>query len=137
VVYPNADNESDTLHGRIEKEFQAQNVMPHDERSLPEQVLFKNHKMARAVKSSTIRSTANRRTRFFAFGPALHLAPSQWGLTEIWATGGLVTFSPTMILRHPEKFDEIMHNIRMAPNWAAYIIPEVVQWVQSSWKTPT
>lgn len=137
VVYPSIENDSETLHRRIEREFQNQSVMPHDETLPPEQVLFKNNKMSRAVKSSTVKSTANRKCQYFAAGPALHLAPSQWGLTEIWATGGLVTFSPTMILRHPDKFDEIMNIIRLAPNWAAYIIPEVVQWVNSSWKIPT
>lgn len=137
ITYPSCENECDALHRRIDKEFLLQNVLPHDDRATPEHVLFKNNKMARAVKSSTVKSTANRRTQYFAVGPAMHLAPSQWGLTEIWKTGGLVTFSPTMILRHPDKFHEIMNNIRVAPNWAAYVIPEVVQWVAASWKTPT
>lgn len=137
IIYPPVENECDSLHRRIDKEFSFQNVLPHDDRATPEHVLFKSNKMSRAVKSSTIRSTANRRTQYFAVGPAMHLAPSQWGLTEIWKTGGLVTFSPTMILRHPQKFNDIMNIIRMAPNWAAYIIPEVVQWVEASWKTIT
>lgn len=136
VTYPPKDGDYDLLKISVEREYQYHGVKPHDG-SLPDHVLFDNAKMGRAVKSSTIRQTVNRRTQYFAAGPSLHLAPSQWKLTEIWRTGGLVTFSPTFILRNPKKFAEIMRIIRTAPNWEAYVIPELVQWVETSWKKPT
>lgn len=137
IAYPGKEGQHELLHQYIEHEFTNQGVLPYNDKVLPECVIIKNDKMARAVRSSFLSNTVNRRTQYFAIGPSLHLAPSQWTLTEIWKTGGLVTFSPTFILRNPEKFGEIMGNIRMAPNWAAYVIPEVVQWVDNSWKTPT
>lgn len=136
VRYPGQEGHYDVLHFLIEYEFSVNEVIPNDEFHAPENVLFMNNKFTRAVKSSTLDKTINRRTRYFSAGPALHLRPSQWKLREIWATGGLVTFSPTFVLRHPDKVAEIMSMVRIAPNWAAYIIPQLVQWVDASWKMP-
>lgn len=137
VSYPVRENDCDAFDIQLVREFQNQGVLPYDPQVRPDYILFKNGHMGRAIRSSTTRHTVNRRTQFSTVGPALHLAPSQWGLTEIWKTGGLVTFSPTFILRNPDKFSGIMTNIRTAPNWAAYVIPEVVQWLETSWKITT
>jgi hypothetical protein len=136
VRYPGQEGHYDVLHHLIEHEFSVNEVIPHDEYHVPENVLIMNNKFTRAVKSSTLDKTINRRTKYFAAGPALHLLPSQWKLREIWTTGGLVTFSPTFVLRSPEKVAEIMSMIRIAPNWAAYVTPQLVQWVHASWKMP-
>jgi len=136
VRYPGQEGHYDVLHFLIEYEFSVNEVIPYDEFHAPENVIFMNNKFTRAVKSSTLDKTVNRRTRYFSAGPALHLLPSQWKLREIWATGGLVTFSPTFMLRHPDKVAEIMSMVRIAPNWAAYVIPQLVQWVDASWKMP-
>jgi len=136
VRYPGQEGHYDVLHFLVEHEFSVNDVIPYDEFHAPENVLFMNNKFNRAVKSSTLDKTVNRRTRYFSTGSALHLLPSQWKLREIWSTGGLVTFSPTFILRSPEKVAEIMSMIRIAPNWAAYVTPQVVQWVNASWRLP-
>lgn len=135
TTYPLSEVERD-LFSWIDHELRQKKALPPINEHRPEVVIFNNSKMARAVQSNTLRNTANRRTRFYAVGPALHLAPAQWSLTEIWKTGGLVTFSPTFILRSPDKFAEIMKTVRTAPNWAAYVIPDVVQWVEASWQDP-
>lgn len=136
VKYPGLQGHYDVMHYWIEHEFSVNDVIPYDEQHAPENVWFMNNKFTRAVKSSTLDKTVNRRTRYFSAGPALHLLPSQWKLREIWTTGGLFTFSPTFVLRHPEKVAEIMSMVRIAPNWAAYIIPQVVKWANASWKMP-
>jgi hypothetical protein len=136
IRYPGQEGHYDVLYHLIEHEFSVNEVIPNDLSHAPENVLFMNHKFTRAVKSSTLTQSVNRRTRYFSAGPALHLLPSQWNLREIWATGGLVTFSPTFVLRHPEKVAEIMSMVRIAPNWAAYVTPQLVQWVNASWQLP-
>ena len=136
VRYPGQEGHYDVLHHLTEYEFSVNEVIPYDELHAPENVLFMNNKFTRAVRSSTLDKTVNRRTKYFSAGPALHLLPSQWKLREIWASGGLVTFSPTFVLRHPDKVAEIMSMVRIAPNWAAYVTPQLVQWVNASWKMP-
>lgn len=136
IRYPGQETHYDILGTFIEHEFTDKGVIPHNEQIPPENVLFMNSKYTRAIKSTTLTRTVDRRTKYYAVGPALHLLPSQWALREIWATGGLVTFSPTFVLRSPGKLAEIMKMIRVAPNWAAYVTPQLVQWVHASWKLP-
>lgn len=134
IQYPGQLGHYDILSEFIAHEYQEQGVVGHSDQHPSDNVVFANSKYTRSVKSATLQATVGRRTRFYAAGPALHLLPSQWGLTEIWSTGGLVTFSPTFVLRSPAKFAEIMKMIRVAPNWAAYVTPQLVQWVHTSWK---
>ena len=98
--------------------------------------LVTNANMHRTVSSSNTRKILPRRTPIYAFGPNLQLYPSQWQLRRIWRSGGLVTFSPTFVLRSPEKFSEIMRLIRTSKGWAAYLLPSVLEWAQSSWAEP-
>lgn len=134
VQYPGQQGHYDILSEFIEHEFKEQGVIPHNDQYPPETVLFANSKSTKSVRSATLAATTSRRTKFYAAGPAMHLLPSQWGMREIWLTGGLVTFSPTFVLRSPAKFAEIMKMIRVAPHWAAYVTPQLVQWVHISWK---
>jgi hypothetical protein len=92
-----------------------------------------NHKLASHLRSSNLRDNIPRRTTIMSVGPTLALLPSQWRARKIWISGGLVTFSPTFILRSPEKFGEIMKMIRTSHNWAAYVIPSVIEWAEMSW----
>ena len=139
ITYPGHERDINTDHllSFVEHEFKEFGVVPpHDSQPLAH-IWFANQKMAKAVRSGTLATWAMRNTKFFSVGPAFHLAPSQWRLREIWISGGLVTFSPTFILRSPEKFAEIMGMIKDAPtSWGAYIVPQVVQWIAASWQNP-
>lgn len=136
VKYPDSEGSYDFLYNYIRGQYQANHVQPIKEGSFPEEVLFSNSRIGRTVRSTTLRTTCLRRTKFHMAGPSLHLPPSQWLLREVWATGGLVTFSPTFILRSPEKFEAIMQILRCVTHWAAYIIPSVIIWAESSWREP-
>jgi hypothetical protein len=92
-----------------------------------------NHKLVSHLRSSNLRDNIPRRTTIMSVGPTLALLPSQWRARKIWVSGGLVTFSPTFILRSSEKFGEIMKMIRTSHNWAAYVIPSVIEWAEMSW----
>lgn len=99
--------------------------------------LIENARLFTAIRSTTMGNALPRRTTIMAMGPTLSLLPSQWKARTIWSNGGLVTFSPTFILRSPDKFAEIMRVIRPANSWAAYIVPSVVEWASMSWNEPT
>ena len=134
IKYPNSDGHYDVLYRAIAREFTAKNVEPITENVPAQAVIFSNTRLGRTVRSSTMRTSCIRRTKFYIAGPSLHLPPSQWTVREVWASGGLVTFSPTFILRSPDKFAEIMKMISCTTNWAAYIIPQVTLWAEASWR---
>ncbi|WWD21222.1 hypothetical protein CI109_105706 [Kwoniella shandongensis] len=47
--------------------------------------------------------------------------------------GGLVTFSPSLILRNPEALAQIMTVIQSSNSWGAYVIPSVIELAGKSW----
>lgn len=98
-------------------------------------VIFNGYWLA-VAQSGTLQRSLDRPVRFYAMGPDLQSPISSWTCKPIWETGGLVTFSPTFILRQPTKFQEIMEMIRETPNWAAYITPSSILWFEQSWKIP-
>lgn len=102
----------------------------------PHFLILSNARLGGAIRSGTLREAVQRRTSVMVLGPSLSLLPCQWRLRPVWKSGGLVTFSPTFILRSPDRFVEIMKTIRVSPNWAAYIIPGIVEWAEASWKEP-
>ena len=85
------------------------------------------------MRSSSVGRCVTGRTRLFSMGPDFGIPVQQWGLQEIWKTGGLVTFSPTLILRSPHQFADIMEHIRATPGWAAYVVPTTMLWCEESW----
>jgi hypothetical protein len=101
---------------------------------MPDFLIVWNSNLANAMTSSTTAAVLPRRTVIMSIGPALDLPPSQWALQRIWEKGGLVTFSPTFILRSPDKFADIMKMIRCSEHWGAYIIPAVIEWASVSWR---
>ncbi len=131
IYYPRSQGPTDRIFESIQKALKAcEAIGPGD--SVPDIIFIGNGKIQRTLHSTSIRTCLGRRTRFFSFGPALQLPPSQWGLKQVWSRGGLVTFSPTFILRSPDKFGEIMAMIRISQNWDAYIIPAVIEWTSLS-----
>jgi hypothetical protein len=124
------------LHDHIIAGFKAFNVVPMDE-GHPEFLILWNANFLPSLASGTFTRSLPRRTTILTIGPSLQLPPNQWTLRPIWVTGGLVSFTPTFILRSPEKFAEIMKMIRCSDNWGAYIIPAVIAWASVSWSEPT
>ena len=133
MKYPGEDGPTDQLHATLVSSLKQHNAIPASE---VDTLLVMNHRFMRSLKSSSIKANITRRTAFYAFGPSLQLYPSQWNLTRIWQKGGLVTFSPTFILRNPDTFNDIMEMIRSVDTWAAYVIPGVVEWCKDSWDKP-
>jgi hypothetical protein len=133
---PTSDGPTDALHDSVIAAFKKHGARAANVQGT-EVILVANHKRAKMLRSYFAREAITRRIAFYAFGPDLNLFPSQWTATRIWHSGGVVTFSPTFILRSPEKFAQIMDMIRPAPNWAAYIVPSVVEWCDRSWTEPT
>ncbi|WVQ93080.1 hypothetical protein IAU59_000144 [Kwoniella sp. CBS 9459] len=54
-------------------------------------------------------------------------------LKPVNTTGGLVTFSPSLVLRQPARLDQIRNLISGNPDWGAYILPAVVKFLDESW----
>jgi hypothetical protein len=123
------------LHDLFIAALKAYNVLPNDDGN-PELYIVWNANFSVVLSSGTVARQLPRRTVIMTIGPALQLHPNQWTLRPIWTTGGLVTFTPTFILRSPEKFTEIMKMIRCSDNWGAYVIPAVITWASTSWTEP-
>lgn len=133
--YPPSEGPTDNLHEVIISALKQCGARAAGN-ELTDVMLVMNQKWTKTLKSSTVRSILSRRTAFYALGPDLRLYPSQWRLTRIWQSGGLVTFSPTFILRSPAKFADIMSMIRTVDTWGAYILPSVMEWCHRSWTEP-
>ncbi|WVR08932.1 hypothetical protein IAU60_005991 [Kwoniella sp. DSM 27419] len=56
--------------------------------------------------------------------PTMPAAPS---------SGGLITFSPSLLLRNPSKFAPVMQTVLAHPTWSAYITPGALDLVNGSW----
>lgn len=136
LMYPSPEGSIDFLKATLRSAFKQIGVSPPPQDAAPEVVIIFTSKLAKAVRSMSVCEALPRRTRFYAVGPTMSLLPSQWTLRPIWQTGGLVTFSPTSILRSPEKFGDIMKTIRASPSWAAYVLPAVIEWANLSWSQP-
>lgn len=135
-IYPAQEGTTDVLKATIKSAFQAVGAYPPTEDAAPDVIILFNAKLVKALRSQSLRSYLPRRTRIYVAGPSMSLYPSQWHLRAIWQTGALVTFSPTFILRSPERFGEIMKIIRASRSWAAYILPSVIEWASLSWAEP-
>ncbi|KAL7421226.1 hypothetical protein Q5752_004111 [Cryptotrichosporon argae] len=125
---------SDELYAAIIAAFKSYDVVPYAPGSVPNAVVIMNSYIPQAVRKSLVRPNFQRRTRFYSLGADLRLLPAHWTFRPIWTTGGLVTFSPTFILRSPDKLAEVMDLLRPVPNWGTYIIPSVVEWAEASWE---
>jgi len=136
VKFTGSEGPMDALHDSVIDGFKIAGVVPVEGTNPPDNLLVANQKFANTLRSSTVRGVLSRRTAIYAFGPNLQLYPSQWTRRKIWQKGGLVTFSPTFILRSPDKFVEIMKTIRSVDSWAAYVLPSVIEWCHTSWSEP-
>ncbi len=132
-MYPKTEGSADLLKATLHSAFQQIGIRLPLEDSAPEIGIISASKLAKAVRSGAVRSYLPQRTKLYTIGPSLSTLPSQWLLQPIWQTGGLVTFSPTFILRSPERFGDIMRTIRASTSWAAYILPSLVEWASLSW----
>ncbi|BEI93027.1 uncharacterized protein CcaverHIS019_0506550 [Cutaneotrichosporon cavernicola] len=95
----------------------------------PETILVLNGAFSQTTTSKRFRRTLTKETRYMSIGADLTSIISRWQLRPIWETGGLVTFSPTFFLLQHRSLGEIMNVIRSAPNWAAYITPTTLLYV--------
>jgi len=136
LIYPGRDGPLDTLYAAITSFCEGHGLRAAVDGRSAEVALLNSGKMSRVVRSTSIRQNLARRARFVSFGPNMDLYPSQWRATEVWHRGGLITFSPTFILRLPERFAAIMNIVRLADTWEAYVVPEVLRWCDESWKQP-
>ncbi|WWC63897.1 uncharacterized protein I303_106502 [Kwoniella dejecticola CBS 10117] len=55
-----------------------------------------------------------------------------FSLTPIDVSGGLVTFSPSLLLRNPGKFIQIMKLCMTNPHWGAYLCPAAMEFFHRS-----
>ncbi|WWC72970.1 uncharacterized protein I206_106934 [Kwoniella pini CBS 10737] len=53
--------------------------------------------------------------------------PVNFSLKPVDVTGGLVTFSPSLLLKNPGKFVQVMRYCMTNPNWGAYLIPAAME----------
>ncbi|OCF39558.1 hypothetical protein I317_06620 [Kwoniella heveanensis CBS 569] len=58
-------------------------------------------------------------------------------LKPVDTTGGLVSFSPTLILRYPSRLNRMRKLILGNPDWGAYVLPAVVKFLNDSWGDKT
>lgn len=106
------------------------NVKPNSD--VPETILVLNGSFSFATSTGVFRRTLAKKTRYMSIGADLNSLISRWQLRHIWKTGGLVTFSPTFFLFQHDRLGEIMKVIRSAPNWAAYIAPTTLLYVDEA-----
>lgn len=106
-----------------------------ENKDIPDVVLIANSNVDYRwrIAPSKITRSLRRQTKFYTYGPSLRLPPCFWGMRPVWQTGGLVTFSPMFILQCPDKFDQAMEMIRTSPNWAAYIVPSALEYMERTW----
>ncbi|KAF8349877.1 hypothetical protein F5887DRAFT_1070130 [Amanita rubescens] len=64
--------------------------------------------------------------QFYTYGTHESVAPSIWGVREIWPCGGVITFMPQAAL---DDYPDLIHRIRQTyshPFWTAYVIPSAL-----------
>lgn len=130
AIYPSHKTK---LWTDVRDQFMKYGLEPPPQGTPPATYVVLNSRWAEATASTSVTPCLSRRTQIYGYGPDLHLPAPQWRMKEMWKTGGLVTFSPTLILRSPDRFVEIMDIIRETPGWAAYIVPTTILWAQDSW----
>ena len=135
IMYPRAEGSVDYLNATLSSAFIQIGVAPLS-KGHPDTFVIFNAKLANCLRSTRLRDLLSRRTKLYTVGPTMSTLPSQWSLRLVWQTGGLVTFSPTFILRSPERFGEIMKLIRASDTWAAYVLPSVIEWASLSLAQP-
>ncbi|CAD6588444.1 MAG: hypothetical protein TREMPRED_005059 [Tremellales sp. Tagirdzhanova-0007] len=116
IMYPRAEGSVDYLNATLSSAFIQIGVAPLS-KGHPDTFVIFNAKLANCLRSTRLRDLLSRRTK-------------------LYTTGGLVTFSPTFILRSPERFGEIMKLIRASDTWAAYVLPSVIEWASLSLAQP-
>lgn len=132
-ILPKVANET-AFHSDLVKQCKAIGVQAPQPGQDPEFVMVVDGMWTATVRTANFQRLIERRTKFYSLGPDLESPVASWTCQPIWQTGGLITFSPTLILRQPEKFLQIMASIRNTPNWAAYIAPTTVLWIEDSWE---
>ncbi|KAK4684315.1 hypothetical protein P7C73_g5870, partial [Tremellales sp. Uapishka_1] len=134
MVYPGNDGREgivDPLHDAFITQLKRAGVKPYSPSASIDICVLFNSGMSKIVKSSVIREqVVKANTLIYAVGTCLSLLPSEWTLTPVWSLGGLVTFSPGLIMNEPAKLFEIMTLIRMRSHWDAYITPPVLRWCE-------
>ena len=131
---PGPEGATDALHTALVSGFRENGALPSSN-GMADVVVIGNAKLLRSLAKVELKNALLRRgTQVYAVGPSLALHPKQWTLRPIWQSGALVTFSPTLVLRSPAKFVEIMSMVRSSESWGAYVLPSVVEWVVGSWQ---
>ena len=134
MKYPKGEGPTDLLNDALVDSFKLNGAKGQAPNGSLDVIIVSHAKMRLTLGSSTLRQAPSKKTKFYAVGASLYLHPKDWTLRPIWTTGGLVAFSPTLILRSPHKLREMMDMIRVSDSWGAYILPSVVEWVEASWK---
>ncbi|WOO85008.1 uncharacterized protein LOC62_06G008513 [Vanrija pseudolonga] len=100
----------------------------------PEVTIILNGHWPRVLSSTALQKyVQSNTTKFYCLGPDLQLPVGDWPLRDIWYNGGLVMFSPMMVMSEPGKVREVLKRIRSVENWAAYITPLTVLYIAESW----
>ncbi|KAF8973779.1 hypothetical protein BDZ97DRAFT_1776820 [Flammula alnicola] len=77
------------------------------------------HKLADFVE----RRANHHMVQFYTYGTDPDVSPSMWSITEIWPCGGIVTFTPSAMLKDPILVCQRIIQISRHPAWACYILP--------------
>lgn len=104
------------------------------ELKLPKNIIVLNGAFTMTAASSAFRNTLDRPTRIYSLGHDLMSLTTRWHMRPIWERGGLVTFSPSFLLFNYDRLGPIMRIIRTDPNWAAYIHPSTMIWLNEHMK---
>lgn len=132
---PKPEGLHETLDGALQNAFKACGSEPPEGDAAPDFLIVRNLRLAKTLRLPQLQAAMPRRTKIYAVGSSLHLPLSDWGLRPIWTAGGVVTFSPTFILRSPKAFSEVMKIVRSSETWGAYVLPSVIEWADESWGT--
>ncbi|KAI0936045.1 hypothetical protein AcV5_004288 [Taiwanofungus camphoratus] len=64
--------------------------------------------------------------RFYTYGAHETVPPTRWGIRDIFPLGGIITFTPSVIIEHLAGICSLIKKIDEHPLWECYLLPSVV-----------
>jgi len=63
---------------------------------------------------------------FYTYGTHVSVPREQWGIRAIYPLGGIVTFTPGVLLENPIAVGRLIRQVAEHPFWECYILPSVL-----------
>ncbi|EMD41671.1 hypothetical protein CERSUDRAFT_110243 [Gelatoporia subvermispora B] len=80
----------------------------------------------RKLESLAERRRRELEVRFYVYGTHESVSPSRWGIREIYPIGGVVTFTPTALIKDPIGITNLVRKVDEHPLWTCFILPSVL-----------